>query len=132
MLPRKTILSFLFCMLSLFSTTIKSATSVYEFNEEKEQFDAILQQGKPVVAKFYQPWCGACKAYKRPFETVAQEFPNVIFVAIHCDANRKLEKKYGIQGYPTTIFFDSNGKQVDRQPGGMSDVGLRQKVKGLK
>lgn len=132
MLFKKIVLPFLFCMLSFFSTTIKSATSVYEFDEKKEQFDTMLQQGKPVVAKFYQPWCGACKQYAPAFEAVAQEFSNVTFIAIHCDANKNLERKYGIQGYPTTIFFDSNGKQVDRQSGGMSKEGLRQKVKNLK
>ena len=130
MLLKKSMLPFLLCVLSFFS--LITAVSVYEFNSKQESFDDVLKKGKPVVAKFYQPWCPACKSYKKPFETVAQEFPNVIFVAIDCGENPDLERKYGVQGYPTTIFFDSNGMQVEKQPGGMDDVGLSKKVKNLK
>lgn len=120
----------LLCMwsISLFCT---SECTVIEFKGSPEQFDALLKTGKPVVVKFHQLWCSACKAFKKTFEMISNEFPSITFLAIDASAHPTLEKRFQYGGYPTIIYFDAQGNKVDQKTGGLSAEGLRQKVKTL-
>jgi protein disulfide-isomerase len=82
-------------------------------------------------------WCPPCiQLHKNVFSSSEfKEFAKKNLVLVEIDfprrkeqpeplkkANRELAKKYEIDGYPTVIVFDSNGKQVKRTVGntGMS------------
>lgn len=59
---------------------------------------------------FTAPWCGYCKRLMPTYELAAAAFqpePNCVFANFnaHDTDNRPLATKYGIEGYPTLLFF---------------------------
>jgi protein disulfide-isomerase len=77
-------------------------------------------------------WCPPCKALHKNVFSSAEfaEFAKKNLVLVEVDfprkkeqseqmkkANRELAKKHEIDGYPTVIVFDSNGKQLDKKVG---------------
>mgnify|MGYP000661904509 CR=1 FL=1 len=78
-------------------------------------------EGKPVVIDFYADWCVAC--VELDHETwvdarIRREAER--FVAIKLDftkndaGDKARQARYGVVGLPTVIFFDSDGKEVER------------------
>ena len=60
---------------------------------EKTDLDWItlakMAQTKPVFAKFYMQWCGACKAVKDDFIRTSTLVPTATFVDIHCEGEAR-------------------------------------------
>ncbi len=91
--------------------------------------------GKPIFVDFYTTWCGPCKyldavTYKHP--TFIAESKNWIMVKLDAEkgpANVQLAKKFKIDGYPSMIFLESNGKEADRAVGGYPPEMLVPKMK---
>ena len=78
---------------------------------------------KVVMIDFYTDWCGWCKVLDR--KTYSDEevgkFADAKFVSLKINAEKgegvDLTKKYKIQGFPTIIFFDADGVEVNRVVG---------------
>jgi thioredoxin 1 len=100
----------------------KHAGSVKDITSEQD-FDAALKAGKPIVAKFFAPWCGPCKRMKPIFESLSAKYPEAIFASVNSDesATAALFKKYNVSGYPTFVFIDASGNVVNTQVGGASE-----------
>lgn len=82
-------------------------------------FDAALAQarseGKLVVIDFFATWCGPCKMMDRNTFTDANVQKRVAdFVPLKIDVDRQPEiaQRYGIEGLPTTMVVDAEGKPV--------------------
>ena len=83
---------------------------------------AARDQKKLVVAFFTTEWCGPCKVMKQD----TWRDPGVrkwlddeaLTVMVDCDRSNDVCTNYDIRGYPTTILFGRNGKEVSRITGG--------------
>lgn len=77
-------------------------------------------QHKPIMIDFYTDWCGWCKkldsdTYSDPkVNAAAKKF---ICVKINAEKEPNLANKYGVSGFPTIIFLDSNGAVLSKIPG---------------
>lgn len=77
------------------------------------------KQNKPFYVDFYTDWCGPCKwMTKNTFgNNDVGSFSNGNFIAYKLNAEEgegiQLAQKYQIEGYPTVIFFDANGKVLE-------------------
>jgi len=98
-------------------------------------FDVADYAGKPLVVNYFGSWCGPCNVEAPEVAAFAESHPEAALVGIAVEDDQQAVQefmgKYGlsypvvlddgslqaadaITGVPTTIFYDSAGKEVDR------------------
>ncbi len=99
-------------------------------------FDQALKKakssGKPIMIDFYTDWCGWCtKLDKDTFsdKRIRNLSTNFVCVKIDADKNKSLTQKYGVSGYPTTVFLDSSGKKIGNIGGYLPPDGYEREMK---
>ncbi|HNW34458.1 MAG TPA: thioredoxin domain-containing protein [Candidatus Ozemobacteraceae bacterium] len=104
-----------------------------------ENLDEALKQGgadsKIVMVDFTATWCGWCTKMKEEvfstddFKKVAGE--KLVLVSIDADQNRSLVDKYKVEGFPTILFLDTDGREVTRVVGFKPLAGFLEEVSKL-
>ena len=88
----------------------------------------ITAGNKPAMVEFYAPWCHHCKKLKTPYAEAAEELVGeAVFAAFDATADRELAEKYGVNGYPTLLWF--SGGEHQKYEGPRTRVGLVNFVK---
>jgi len=100
-------------------------------------WDAGLREaatsGRPVLVDVYTDWCGWCRRMDREVYARAdvQDYLARRFVTVKLDAEsnaaaryegrsytlRTLAARFGVTGYPTTVFLSAKGAQLASVPG---------------
>lgn len=79
--------------------------------------------GKPFFVDYYTDWCGPCKMMsKHTFtDNKVGSYGNQHFLAYKLNAEQgegiDIASRSNIQGYPTVIFYNSEGKEIGRSLG---------------
>ena len=86
--------------------------------------EAAQTERKPVVVDFAADWCVPCREMERTTfvdPTVVRAASGFVLLKANLtaenDQNEALMKRFNIQGVPTTLFIDSNGKVRKRRVG---------------
>jgi thiol-disulfide isomerase/thioredoxin len=126
---------------------------------EEASFAALFEQDRPVVLNFWAGQCPPCRAEMPHFQLIAEEYDDrVIILGIdvgvftmlgsHDDARQLLDemaitypagyavddrplRDYNVTAMPTTIFFSSDGDEVERRAGIILEPELRSKIDRL-
>ncbi len=93
-------------------------------------------EGKPVLVNFYADWCVWCKKLEsttlrdNAVKTVLRD--QVIPVSLNVDSDgRELSNEYRVDGLPTILVLDGNGREIGRIPGYMAPTGFLEQVEGF-
>jgi len=119
-------------VLGWFAFQVAAAEGEWMTDLAKAQEKAKAEKKLVLVDFTGSDWCPPCRAlHKNVFSSSEfDEFAKKNLVLVEVDfprkkeqseqlkkANRELAKKHEIDGYPTVIIFDSNGKQLDKKVG---------------
>ncbi|KAK4693507.1 protein disulfide-isomerase A1, partial [Lecanoromycetidae sp. Uapishka_2] len=87
------------------AAVLASASDVHEL--KKDTFTDFVKSHDLVLAEFFAPWCGHCKALAPEYEEAATTLKekDISLVKVDCTEEADLCKDYGVEGYPTIKVF---------------------------
>ena len=71
----------------------------------KENFSATIEKNDVVVVDFWAPWCGPCRMFAPTFETVSEQYPNIVFAKLNTEDQQELAASFNIRSIPTLMVF---------------------------
>ena len=113
-------------------STLAHATGPINWKIYDQGIAEAKKTGKPIFVQFFATWCGYCR--KMDQETfsdasVQQALDKFVSVRVTESSQQKvlhegksvtekeLTELHGVQGFPTLVFMESNGKMIGKIPG---------------
>ncbi|KAK4145478.1 protein disulfide-isomerase [Dichotomopilus funicola] len=89
----------------LAAAAVATASDVIQL--KKDTFDEFVKENDLVLAEFFAPWCGHCKALAPEYEEAATTLKekNIKVVKVDCTEEAELCQEQGVEGYPTLKVF---------------------------
>jgi thioredoxin 1 len=96
-----------------------------------ENFQALVNTGKPIMLDFWATWCGPCRMVGPVIEELAKEYEGKAIIG-KCDIeeDEELPQRFGIRNIPTILFI-KNGEIVDKQVGAAGRAVFEDKLKAI-
>ncbi len=118
------------------TVTSHGAVEVSWATDFPSALERARSEGKPVLVNFYAEWCVWCKRLEsttlRDDEVKTLLRDQVVPLSLDVDGDgRELSNKYQVDGLPTILVLDGNGREIGRIPGYMPPTGFLERVEGI-
>jgi len=77
----------------------------------------VEKKDKPLLLKFWAPWCAPCKAIAPVLESVMEKHGGVKLESVNIDEDPSVAVKYGIRSIPTLVLVRDKGCMCARLTG---------------
>ena len=96
-----------------------------------ENYEALVNDAKPLVIDFWAEWCGPCRAIAPLVEKAAEVYADKVNIG-KCDVdnNDDIVALYRVRNIHTLIFL-KRGEVVDKHVGAISEGDLTAKIEAL-
>jgi thioredoxin 1 len=97
-----------------------------------EEFNAIPEKGMVTLIDLGAKKCIPCKMMAPILQKLEKAYDGkarIIFIDVW--ENRDQAKRFGIEGIPTQIFFDKEGKEVYRHGGFMAEEAIHKQLAAM-
>ena len=126
------------CLIAIFFTSytvaqekkISNTEIVFSSKEYRQVLAAAKAKHKKVFVDAYAIWCAPCKQLQKTTfkDPKAAAYYNKNFINISVDVEKgngiELAKKWNIEGLPTLLIIDENGKVIAEHVGFVDGNGL--------
>ncbi len=103
---------------SLTTKTPKESPPLQEITSLKALRAYLTASQKPTVVYFYSERCPPCKVFRPTYSAWADQFQDKAhFLKLNTDNGRDCFNYYHIDGVPTVLILDANGKELHRASG---------------
>ncbi|MFA7244383.1 MAG: thioredoxin [Patescibacteria group bacterium] len=96
----------------------------------KDNFEEIINGGKPALVDFSATWCGPCQMMAPILDEIAKEEDSFVTAKLDIDDAPEIAAKYHVMSVPSFLVF-VGGEEKGRMMGAMAKEGLVEKVKDL-
>jgi thioredoxin 1 len=100
-----------------------ASPNVIELTESN--FDEHVKSGTLVVADFWAPWCGPCRALTPIIDRIADQFAGKVKVGkLNVDENPNIAVRYDVMTIPRVLFFKGSETPVHQEIGVLPETEL--------
>lgn len=97
----------------------------------EQNFDELLNSGKPLMVDFYADWCGPCRHITPYVGQIAKDYADKAVVGrCNVDDNQELASRFGIMSIPAILYF-KDGKLANTIVGGVPKAQLENALKEI-
>ncbi|PTB83863.1 thioredoxin [Sulfurovum lithotrophicum] len=109
-------------------STLARDNSIVELTNSN-YLSKLRKSDKPVLVKFWAPWCKPCRTMTPKFHNAARTFKGkVTFAEVNVDKQKQLSRRYRIRSLPTMILFKKD-KIINKTVGSLSQKQIEAFVK---
>lgn len=91
------------------------------------QFEACIDNNELVFVDFWAQWCAPCKHFAKVYESVAMQFPNIVFAKIDIEQSPEFAESFNIRSIPHLMVFKL-GIAIYSEAGSMPESTLKELV----
>jgi thiol:disulfide interchange protein len=116
--------------------TTHETTSVRWETDFSSALERARKEDKPVLVNFYADWCVWCKRLEsttfRDGKVASMLQNQMVPISLDVEGDgRDLSNQYRVDGLPTIIVVDGDGRELGRIPGYMPPAGFLEQIQGF-
>ncbi len=71
----------------------------------QKDFESTISNSDIVIIDFWAPWCGPCKSFAPTYESVSENYDDIVFAKVNTEDEQELAGSFQIRSIPTLMIF---------------------------
>jgi thioredoxin 1 len=89
----------------------------------RDTFEGVITGNDIVLVDFWATWCGPCRQFAPVYESMSEQYPDLVFSKVNTEEERELAGHFQIRSIPTLMVFREQ-IIVFSQPGALPPAAL--------